>query len=858
MVLSRTLQIGNRGSRSKSRWKLAQVGIDLRAFSCAACAVTKVSEQNKKLSITKHILTSLILRRSNRAYAAPQSCQAGGKPEMLNIQTEISRTVPQGTEKRIYKQGNPILYTFGCVLLERETYGGFVYTAVNLKTNKCELMARKKYPLSPSGIEIIAEKIRQSSIAGAGRLEIDRPFEDRIDIDKARDILNEVFRKVLPLYGYTIREEQISLAEHILNAIRSRYVSLDEAGVGAGKTLAYLIAAIIIKRGRINDFWNMGLYPNMPYYEMANMPIVIATSSIALQRAILTEYIPVLSDILLECRIIRKPLTAVMRKGKENYICEHNLHSYLYNVNNKKTKQILNNLRSSLSIIDLNETDGLTPYVKRKIAVPQRCFDDCQYREKCPYLEFRNKSQSSVIDIQVCNHNYLIADTLRRKDKQYPLIPNYQTLIIDEAHKFLFAARTMYGIELSNLSLPKMLKTVESLTFKKDKSKKTARDIAKCLADKSNLFFRDLKITIPENDSDEEAERFTVHIDKTAKSNLVSMYHLINNLLNMIKDEKFIGYGSERKSQIIWDLEQLSYKTNTLVKHGELICWLEINNKEKLLGAIPKNLDKLIYDDFWNKSIPTILTSGTLSVNSDFSRIKRTLGLDFVKNRLTEISKPSPFDYRKNALIYISENTLFPHQQNNEYILSIANEIEKLIHASHGHAAVLFTSYKAMDMVLEHLDKRKIPFPIFRLKKGGIREIERFKQSGNGILFAAGTMWEGIDIPGDALSMLIIVKLPFAVPDPIGEYEQTLYEDFYEYKELVIEPEMLIKTKQGFGRAIRTETDTAVIAIIDIRASKYRTYRGIVIDILPDCEITDNIYDVEKFYETKKSPEYYK
>jgi len=288
---------------------------------------------------------------------------------MLSIQTEISRTAPQDTRERVFTNGDPILYAFDCALLERMTYNGFVYTAVNMKTGKQETISRTRYPLSPAGVETMAEKIRTSRIAGAGRLEIDRPFEERIDFDKALDILNEVFRTVLPMYGYVIREEQISLAEHILNSIRLRYVSLDEAEVGTGKTLAYLVAAVIVKRGRLNDFWNMSLYPGMPYYKMDKMPIVIATSSIALQRAIFTEYIPALSDILLENRIIKKPLTAVIRKGKEHYICKHNLHSYIYHANSPQTKEILETLKS-VSSIDLTEIDRLTPYIKRKIAVP--------------------------------------------------------------------------------------------------------------------------------------------------------------------------------------------------------------------------------------------------------------------------------------------------------------------------------------------------------------------------------------------------------------------------------------------------------------------------------------------------------
>jgi ATP-dependent DNA helicase DinG len=160
-----------------------------------------------------------------------------------------------------------------------------------------------------------------------------------------------------------------------------------------------------------------------------------------------------------------------------------------------------------------------------------------------------------------------------------------------------------------------------------------------------------------------------------------------------------------------------------------------------------------------------------------------------------------------------------------------------------------------MDMVWEHIAERGLPFPLFRLDKGGVREIERFKQSNGGVLFASGALWEGIDIPGDALSMLIIVKLPFAVPDPIGLYEQSLYKDMGEYIHKVIVPEMLIKLKQGFGRLIRAESDTGVVAILDSRVNTL--YRMPVLKTLPECRITSSIEETERFIKEKKSPAYY-
>jgi ATP-dependent DNA helicase DinG len=199
----------------------------------------------------------------------------------------------------------------------------------------------------------------------------------------------------------------------------------------------------------------------------------------------------------------------------------------------------------------------------------------------------------------------------------------------------------------------------------------------------------------------------------------------------------------------------------------------------------------------------------------------------------------------------------FPDGKNREYIAALTNEIEKLLRASRGHAAVLFTSYDTMGRVYSELTLRNLPYPFFWLERGSASAIERFKRSNGGVLFASGALWEGIDIPGDALSMLIIVKLPFQVPDPIGEYERTLYSNMYEYKHRVIVPEMLIKLKQGFGRLIRTETDTGVVAILDSRVNSGGAYRERVLKALPDCRVTADRDEVRDFIKTIKTPEYF-
>jgi Rad3-related DNA helicase len=872
---------------------------------------------------------------------------------MADLQ-EYTRELPKWAAGRVFRDGEPILTAYECVLCELDTSKGYIYTAVNLRTGGKIVMSRRATPLRTNEVAAMVDKIRKSGIAGIGRLQADRPVKGQISLDNARDIMSAVFTEIMPRNGFAVRNEQIDLAGHILKAISKRGVTLAEAETGTGKTHGYLVPAIIAKRGRLNDFWNTDLYPEMQYAEMSKMPIVIATSSIALQRAILTEYIPQLSQMLLDGGVIKEPLTAILRKGREHYVCERNLRTHLTFESNPAARRTLEKLLPPFGAIDIADADELTPHIKGKICVSGRCAETCKYRETCQYLAFREETQSMDIDIQVCNHNYLLADTLHRANGQQPLIPNYQLLVIDEAHKFLAAARTMYGAELSEQSATDLLNNVGKLAFKRESYQNLARRSAKKLSDESVKLFRKLAANAKHNDDE---EHFTVAVDADTGRCIRNMRDISDRLIEQLRDEAFyikavellawvrerfnadtsginvsrligdnpdvkarvtaihrairdlseiqnavaaeresfrnravsfntesqalrnfkskildavwkrtrllykqdtpVGGLSERFIRLIWAASQLREQASAFADYANLICWLETDKNENKLCAIPKDLGAKLLKDQWGKGISTILTSGTLSAAGDFSHIKRTLGLDRLGGKISETSKPSPFDYRENVRLYISETAPFPDTKNRNYIAAITDEIEKLLLASNGHAAVLFTGYDALGRVHAELSKRRLPFPVFKLEKSTSNAIERFKASGNGVLFASGAMWEGIDIPGDALSMLIIVKLPFAVPDPISEYERTQYPNFGAYLNSVIVPEMLIKLKQGFGRLIRTVKDTGCVAILDCRANSRGNYRERILNALPDCFVTSVISELEAFLRLKKPPEYW-
>lgn len=172
------------------------------------------------------------------------------------------------------------------------------------------------------------------------------------------------------------------------------------------------------------------------------------------------------------------------------------------------------------------------------------------------------------------------------------------------------------------------------------------------------------------------------------------------------------------------------------------------------------------------------------------------------------------------------------------------------------HTLVLFTSYSTMGSVYREL-REKTNVPILRVWKDSQRVIREFKAQKNAVLFAAGSCWEGVDFPGDMVSSLILVRLPFPVPDPIRDAEREKYGSLQEYIRKIVVPDMQLKLRQGFGRAIRTETDTCVVSILDGRASAGGRYHKAVLEALPECQMTDKLADVELFIRQRKGIDYY-
>ena len=258
----------------------------------------------------------------------------------------------------------------------------------------------------------------------------------------------KIFREILPRHSMAVREEQIALCHEVLDTLYNKEISLCEAGVGIGKTLAYLVACVL---------WQM----NRP--ERMKLPIVISTSGVALQDAIINDYLPNLSAILLEERIIQAPLAAVIRKGKERFVCDARLAERASLVHPKRARE-KRSLRIAENILDMDHIPELSHYDRCRICVPQSCPRDCFMRLDCRYQQYLRDSMKP--DIQICNHNYLLADASHRLEDRPLLLRSYQALVVDEAHKLPDAARQMYTETLSPHNMDELCLLLQQAHYK--------------------------------------------------------------------------------------------------------------------------------------------------------------------------------------------------------------------------------------------------------------------------------------------------------------------------------------------------------------------------------------------------------
>ena len=632
--------------------------------------------------------------------------------------------------------------------------------------------------------------------------------------EKAHEEIDYIFKTLLPQRGMAERPEQIRLCHSILDAMLDGSIALCDAGTGIGKTFAYLTAGILHGKCRAAE-------------GKPQRPILISTSSIALQSAIQKEYLPLLSSVLLSEGLISAPIEAVIRKGKAHYACDARLERRVRQVEGShKNPAARQALHTAWHVLDLDQLSGMSSYDRERICVPKRC--NCR-RKDCRYRCFLDACQSGQYTVQICNHNLLLADLIHRSQKKKSILPDSAAIIIDEAHKLPETARQMFGVTLNAQDFAELIRSLHVERYVL---------AAELLSEAVEPLAEKLSLPVEEGAGFDAYQMFLERPHQV----LTVICRQLEGLLTRETWRLLSAVASTVSLFYLGNPEMIFYAADD--DHGgSMLC-----------GTVSE-LAAQLQATLWRQEQPIVLTSGTLAVGKDFSRFRTATGLTG-ERPVMETVCPSPFDYQHNCLLYLPPDPIPLDAA--DYYDRLAAQIRQLAAASHGHALVLFTSYFAMSAVKERLQAAALPFPVFTMGKRPALTLAAFRAAPGSILLATGAAWEGLDFAGDGVSMLIIPCLPFAYPDAVKEKEREDYPNLREFLRSVVVPEMQIKLRQGFGRAIRTETDTCVVAVLDPRAARGRRYFQSMVEALPEMPVTGSLRAVEQFYRDRKGAGYFR
>ena len=655
--------------------------------------------------------------------------------------------------------------------------------------------------------------------------------------------ISELFEGLVDLNGqnFELRKEQIKMSLDVQKSLQNSEISLIEAGTGVGKSLAYLIPSII-------------------YSLETGKKVVISTETIALQNQLIQKDIPIAQKIL------NKEIKAEIALGSSNYICKRRMDHTIGSGN--FGYEMTPHLKEFYEWEKITSTGIKSEY--RGFSTPEfwskvtRDSENCLGR-KCPNFNisyyFLEKEKWKNANILIVNH-YLLASHIAGDLK---ILPEFQNLIIDEAHNFpeilgkSFRISILYndilnliqfisGRDKKNTGL--LGKIDDSLKNKKIINKLSeGEDILKYfygkLFEEFPVLFQPQRVTKKINPDNSILENYLFEISSYLKSIQDKFNPETENILEkeIIMELDF----SVSKSKMIAE----SLKMLRTLEKGNVVVWLdpaEENAKDKFYGinAQPMESGNLITDKLYPSMDSIIFTSATLSNGKNkFTFFKSQIGEPSTKDK----SYPSPFPYSKNALLYLPKNIRDPVTQPEAFQEDIIKLLPYLINLSNGNAFVLFTSNKMMREVYNAV-KDTLNFSIFSQHELGAEKAKQeYLDNENSILFGVSTFWQGIDIKGDKLRSVIITKLPFQAPgEPVLEAKIESFKDKNSNPFLEIQlPHAILTLKQGFGRLIRSKTDKGFVAILDPRVQT-KKYGEDLIKNLPPAKIVRSFKSLKDSY----------
>lgn len=622
--------------------------------------------------------------------------------------------------------------------------------------------------------------------------------------------------------GYEHREEQVQMAEAVADALLHKEHLLVEAGTGVGKTVAYLIPAIL--------------------HATSGRPVIVSTHTINLQGQLVNKDIPLMTSVMDE-----HPFRAVLMKGRGNFVCLQELdHAQAGLPFEDQAFSKLLKWVSETQTGDVSELDFSFPDWGEVCCNGDTCKGaECPYNSADRCFYYKRRREAAAADIVIVNHALFFADLgLRMVNPREGILPDYGSVIFDEAHHLEDVATDAFGVEFSNYRVPMLLNRI-----------KKRRDIAISSGElqfiesvNNSLFDAFNRMGKSEFFFDEvyESEGKT-RIEETASELLVVLDGLNTQLVaqdtegNQELKDRLDGYR-RMLARTRSELSDLFFG-----KQPDYFRWAEKPSGSKFVNCYlhftPINVAELFKSALWDSTDSIICTSATLSNSGTFCYIKGRLGVA----EGNELILGSPFDFMSQSMLYVPDDLEFP-SSSEEYADSLAERIREILLATNGRAFMLFTSYRMMHAALDRL-VNTVPFRL--LVQGDMsneRLIKEFREDENACLMGVHSFWEGVDVKGERLSCVIIDKLPFAVPDtPTNKArcERIEAEGGNWFAEYAV-PQAQIRLKQGFGRLIRTKTDYGVVAILDTRIHR-KFYGKDFLRYLPRCKGTKNVSKIRSF-----------
>ncbi len=620
--------------------------------------------------------------------------------------------------------------------------------------------------------------------------------------------------------GYRLRAQQLEMAERIAAAMATNSVLVAEAGTGTGKTYAYLVPALL-----------------------SGGKVIVSTGTKNLQDQLFARDIPTVRKAL------GSPVKVALLKGRANYVCHYHLEraladgrfvaredaAYASRIARfaKKTKT-----GDKADCGDVPESSTVWGLVT---STRENCLgQDCPSNKECFVLAARREALAA--DLVVVNHHLFFADVMLRDEGTAELLPACNTVIFDEAHQLPETASLFFG---DNVSTAQVVDLTRDTAAEGLASARDCLDLPK-LCSVVEKAAKDLRLTLPV-----EAARFSL-------AQLQERMGFDNGVVGLIRELDTLAALLETQAQRSEGLENCWRRAGELVAQlrrwqkgadADYVRWGESYTLSLQLNATPLVIAKIMQKQMSGHPRAWIFTSATLAVQRDFGHYCGEMGLEGAESAFWD----SPFDYARQALLYAPAN--LPDPNDYAYTEAVVKAAFPVLQASGGRAFFLCTSLRAMrrthELLSEQLERAGLDYPLLIQGEGSKNELlERFRRLGNAILVGSQSFWEGVDVRGEALSLVVIDKLPFAPPDDpvlsarIERMKSAGRNAFMDYQL----PRAVINVKQGAGRLIRDETDRGVLMICDPRLIS-KPYGKRIWRSLPPMKRTRAIDDVLAFFQ---------